>query len=555
VPSAAARIDTTGRCAEDILSEAARSLARRLVLPLMPVGSGIAGRSACAAALALLFGAACGREEQQPARPNVLLLVIDTLRADALADPDELVRTPRLDALARDSVVFRSAWSHAPMTLPAHTALLSSRPPFETGVLNNGQTVPDELPLLGPHLAGFGYRTDGIISLGTLIGPRPSGGIAHGFERFRHAPGPVGTGEAVYSTVEPLLDELAGDRPFFLFTHFSDPHEPYNVHGAMRKEAEILVDGEVVEVVQTADMTYWLRGLLHAPGEHELVLRSRAPFCVRIMNCKRGRTRAEVQLVDCSLSRPTRLFTARIDNDSSFERRFDFEIWVNDSPNPKNIPARYVREVEYVDEWIGRLVDALVTRGLYDDTVIVFTSDHGEGLGEHGHFGHVENLHQELLHVPLFLKLPRTLSGSRSALDARKDDFVRHVDVVPTILELLGLPRLPGQRGAPLMEELDERVLVAQTHRPEAKRDLIALRDASRVLVYDAGADRFELYDVGADPGELQDRFEERGRELAEWQATLRSLAELGEQHALKREEMDPELLDQMRALGYFGDG
>jgi hypothetical protein len=115
--------------------------------------------------------------------------------------------------------------------------------------------------------------------------------------------------------------------------------------------------------------------------------------------------------------------------------------------------------------------------------------------------------------------------------------------------------RLPGQRGAPLMEELDERVLVAQTHRPEAKRDLIALRDASRVLVYDAGADRFELYDVGADPGELQDRFEERGRELAEWQATLRSLAELGEQHALKREEMDPELLDQMRALGYFGDG
>ena len=118
--------------------------------------------------LLVLAGCGGGEGDAPRKRPSVVLIVVDTLRADAVLDPRGQCDTPNIDALARDGVAFERAFSHAPMTLPSHTALFSSRPPFETGVFNNWQPVREDLPLLAQWLEEYGYQTHAVISLGTL---------------------------------------------------------------------------------------------------------------------------------------------------------------------------------------------------------------------------------------------------------------------------------------------------------------------------------------------------------------------------------------------------
>src|SRR5262245_19877404 len=98
---------------------------------------------------------------------NVVLIVIDTLRADAVFDPAGKYETPCLDRLASEGVAFEHAFSAAPMTLPSHMSLFSSRPVLETGVFVNQQTVPTDLPLLAEWLEEHGYDTRAVLSLGT----------------------------------------------------------------------------------------------------------------------------------------------------------------------------------------------------------------------------------------------------------------------------------------------------------------------------------------------------------------------------------------------------
>jgi arylsulfatase A-like enzyme len=291
-----------------------------------------------------------------------------------------------------------------------------------------------------------------------------------------------------------------------------------------------------------------------APGRHEVHVRSREPFIIRTFDFTLESRPVPVELVDSALSRPTFDFAAVVENTTEREHEYVLELWINDRPSREEIPARYRSEVEYVDGWIGRLFDALVERDLYDETLIVFTSDHGEGVGQRGHIGHVHHLHDELLRVPLFIKLPRSMAGAADALRTNRERLVRHIDVVPTVLELLGLPPLRGQTGASLLTDAGARVLLAETHRPQAERDLITMRDDRRVMMYDVDADRFELYDRTDDPDELVDRFVELGGALVEWQDMLRSVAMLAREGATGTGELDPEVEKQLRALGYLGN-
>jgi arylsulfatase A-like enzyme len=230
---------------------------------------------------------------------------------------------------------------------------------------------------------------------------------------------------------------------------------------------------------------------------------------------------------------------------------------VNDYPRNDHLRRRrYALEVAHADRYVGELLSELERLGLYRQSVVVFTSDHGEGLGQHGGFGHVENLSDALIRVPLIVKLPEG-DARRAALASATERIASHVDVVPTLLELAGLPPLPGQRGISLLEPHDT-IHIAQTSRPEAKENQLAFRDERFKMVYFPDDERFELYDVVVDPGELRDVFAERGHERADWPERLRSLyasarrGETGE----AGEASDPEERDRMlRALGYAGDG
>src|SRR5262245_25328038 len=238
---------------------------------------------------------ACRGELGAPAKGALLVLVsVDTLRADRLgAYGYKSGRTPAIDALAKQGVLFEQAFSHYPVTLPSHASLLTGLQPPQHGVRNNvGYGLPEKFTTLAERLKAAGYRTGGVVSSMVL---RADTGIAQGFDTYE-APSarrvrnpahafPQTQGDASLQKALSWLEGAKPGEPFFLFLHLFDPHAPYE------------------------------------PPE---------PF----------RTEFKDRLYD--------------------------------------------GEVAYTDSLLARLVEALQQRGLYDGALLVFVSDHGEGLLDHG---------------------------------------------------------------------------------------------------------------------------------------------------------------------------
>ena len=497
---------------------------------------------------------ACAEPVEESAPVNLVLIVVDTLRADAVLDPQELVATPHLDAFGEDAVVFPRAFTSAPMTLPAHTTLFSSRDPHRTGVTRNGQVVPSDLPLLAEHLRNRGYHTRAQISIGTLnpaFGEQAS--LARGFDEYVCKPSPTIAGDLINQELLPGLDELPGAQPFFLFAHYSDPHAPYDAHGTVVHTAEIFLDGKFQDEILTSETTFWKEQLLLAPGEHVLEVRSADPLCPRMVTCMHEGAPVEMEFLEGAPHRVSDGLRVRLHNEQAEEARFLVKLLISDVPSRVDRRERYRYEVEFVDGRIGELIEKLKVLGLYESSLVVFASDHGEGLGEHGVSGHIENLHDELTHVPFAIKLPSGHPGLPS-LEANRSRLVGLIDFVPTALEILDLPPLPGQSGRSLLASVPDRLIVSETHRPEARRTSIALRGDDYKLIHFPEEERFELFDLRVDPHETRDLFAEEGSAFQAWRENLLRIAEAAEAAQTPLEVLDDETIARLKALGYFQD-
>ncbi|MEE9606288.1 MAG: sulfatase [Myxococcota bacterium] len=331
-----------------------------------------------AAALTLLaWLAGCAGEP-----PRILLLItVDTLRADYLgAYGSERGLTPRLDALARESLVFSAAYAPAAFTLPSVSALLTGRYPQELGIWSNESALPEWAPTLAAELRHRGWWTAAVVSNWVL---RASSGLARGFDRYEDdfpqtevARGwPERTAASATDALLRLLDacgEQAG-ADCFLWIHYQDPHGPYTPPPGRRER----------QLARERAAPDGARVLPIAPGERGLGALPR------------------YQVVDGQ-------------REVAFYR------------------AGYAGEVQYVDEQIGRLLAGLVERGAEGRTTIVFAADHGEGLGENDYwFAHGEYLSDPLVRVPLFIRVPGEPPG-------RRGDVASLVDVFPTLLSLAG---------------------------------------------------------------------------------------------------------------------
>lgn len=496
----------------------------------------------------LLLLTACSGNPSQ-GRPSVILVLVDTLRADRVGG--EHVETPGIDRIATEGVAFSQAFSHAPMTLPAHTSLFSSRAPFETGVFNNWQPVRTDLPLLAEWLDEAGYQTRAVVSLGTLNSRADLPALSRGFDDYDQDYWNIDVAPRALERMRATLDELDPDDPFFLFLHFSDPHDPYNSHLATSTEAEILLDGEPLDVVPTSHMTQVDRSLALEAGEHVFEVRSDDLFKLRSFLVGQHDPRvSEPVWEESGLRERTRSVRVRYRVEETGD--YQLRLWISDTVVRATLDERYEGEVRFVDEHIGLLVDELRARGLWDAALVVFTSDHGEALGEHGHVGHVQNLYEEQLHVPLIVKLPAGHSGE-ATLRAQADRLVPHMDVVPTILDVLTLPGLPGQRGSSLLAPR-EPLLYAETHVPEAKRTSFCIRDERFKLIFFPDEDRFELYDLVADPAETEDVLATLGDQRPDWPDRLRSFQSLAGRPEFSAQDVSDELREQLEALGYAGE-
>lgn len=371
--------------------------------------------------------------------PSVLLIVLDTFRADALGSyGNPLAETPHLDGLAEGGVLFENAMAQAPATGPSVASILTARYPVEHGVLHSTLELVDDEVTAAEVFAQAGHRTAAFVSCSIL---KRDYGFSQGFDTFDD------TFETPYMgnhleqdgrvTVDKALEWLNEDpeRPFFALVHLFDAHAPYVQH-----------DGD------------------------------------RPIDPKMG--------------------------DPEFLRTFEANPGGVDEILPE-VQALYRSEVAHIDRQVGRLLGALETLGLSQDTVVAVVADHGEELFDHdGYFAHYKSLYGSVLHVPMILHGPPWLPQGR-----RIDSLVETVDLLPTVFEVVGLAFPSETSGRGLLAQIQQdgaprgrRFARAQREPYEDLEGGLALAIRSqryKLIAFAEAPDR--LFDLHQDPGELED--------------------------------------------------
>lgn len=471
--------------------------------------------------------------------PNLLLLVLDCVRADglgALGNPRPV--TPRLDELARGSRLYTQARSAAVWTLESHASLFTGLHPRQHGVEVEHRFLDPALPTLAETLAARGYQTAGF-STNAWVGPHF--GLDRGFQHFsslwRLFPG---LGRRPFPWWEKALrkrllerydkgarklnayvrrwwqQERDPARPFFLFGLYLDAHLPYQ---PPRGYAERLLPAPALAAARRANQDAWA----YMAGEASM---TPADFA--------------------------------------------------------GLRGLYDAEIAYVDEHVGELLDFLRAAGGLENTAVLITADHGENIGDHGLMDHQYCVYDSLAHVPLLIHYP-------AAFPPGEDDaLVQHTDLFPTLLDLAAAPTaarppLPGRSllaPAPRPTEALARNTQHGTRNPEpgiiqysaphrhrfARRhpgfdpaakgydrtfDAIIQRDYKLIR---SSRGQHELYDISDDPGETIDLAAVRPDLVASLAAALDAwlTAHPPFRQPTAAPSLDPDLAAHLAGLGYL---
>ncbi len=483
------------------------------VVPLLMVLAGLAlarwlergragrGAVATAAALVALVGLGCERRDAAPPGgraaelPNVVVITLDTTRADHLGLYGYFRDTsPVLDELAREALVFDRAIAPMATTLPTHVSLFTATSPLEHGVLAN-TTQGGERFVPSPGLRSFaevardaGYATAAFVSATPL---KRGSGVESGFDVFDQPDGKHRRGDATADRALAWLDEAR--RPFLLWVHLYDAHWPY------------------------------------APPP---------PFDARY------RTDEGLERWLATRKIPDRSYRPLVQQ------------WEEARPATN----AYDGELRFQDAQLGRLLRALDARPDGERTALLVMGDHGEGLSQHGHPAHGGTWHEQL-RVPLLIRAPGVAPGRVSAL-------VSVLDALPTLIGLLGVPELEGLLAQAtgldaLAEDFVERPVLSQDTGRSNRTDPFRYSLTGPRYKYfrtEDAPDGEELYDLHEDPFELSDVASVRGdvlREMrrlmtAQIEARSRRGRELRGDAATTTGPADPEIVEQLRALGYL---
>lgn len=461
-------------------------------------------------------------------RPNIVLIVLDTVRADHMSVYGYGRKTtPGLERFAARATLYRYAFAASNFTLPSHASIFTGLDPRTHGATNllpglsYGESLDARFETLAERLAAHGYLNLAVsANFGYL---QPDFGLHQGFhfydarqpsvclpEQRRHTLrfglrrllGLVTATDAleqrfrraseINEAVSGLLDQARDTRaPFFLFINYMDAHDPYLPPPPFNTLFEGRTPGFRPE---------------HWEAAHERIVRG-AP----------GISNAE----------------------------------------QTHFSSQYDGAIAYLDSEVELLIKEFQKRGLFENTMIVVTSDHGEALGEHGYLGHGWSLHNHQVRVPLIIKYPGQREGRVSEQNAS------HVDLMPTILDVVGIEFPPDLHGASLRrmeEEARSRPVYSEAylgadkiHDPRRQRAIVswAIVSAERTKLISISDGRLEFYDLNNDPSERQNLAAHQPQQSAE---LLRALEGWKERHPLVRARERPRnrfTLERLRALGY----
>ncbi|HLK09774.1 MAG TPA: sulfatase [Candidatus Binatia bacterium] len=485
-------------------------------------GIGAARPWAAAAVLLVLAGVGCRREPPRPPE-GVVFVVVDALRADHLGCYGYTRRptSPHLDALAAGATRFAQAISSTPWTLPSLATMFTSLYPSVHGATLASDigrwltdhphfkpvTVLDESRVtLAEMLRAQGFATGGFVQ-GSY--PAPEFGFGQGFERYDANVHP-----GIRFNVDALLGWLEGVRPrrFFAYLHVAEVHSPYT----------------------PPPPNAWYSTTSPDPRNRAVAL--------------------------------------ALDEERARYRRWDFDPgytgWLDgtweslaaarrgrrlDPRDVEHLTAIYDRGIAYADYWIGALLDGLTDRGLLDRTVVVVTSDHGEELYDHGGVEHCRTYYEEMMHVPLIVRVPG-LGRGRVV-----EQEVGLIDLAPTILDLLGVEggrSLQGRSLVPLIrgKTLEERPVFGEASQVAG---LEAVRTEGWTYVHAVDGEE-RLYDLRADPQERSDicageapRCAALREQLNDHRQAMAAAAARLALPAPERAQVDERTRERLRQLGY----
>ena len=463
-------------------------------------------------------------------RPNIMLISIDTLRADHLSCYGyHRETTPHIDRIAAEGIRYTNAYSTAVWTPPAHASMLTGLYPAQHGVVDQNR-LADDIPTIAEVLKHHGYHTAGFVNnsqVGELVGLDRGHDdfyeIWRGLQRkqvFKRALHKILelSGYADHGATETnrlIARWLAGkwnhDKPFYIFAHYIDAHNP-----------------------------------LKAPH----------PFRFKYLD-RNLRQQVDMKKIWRVADNPLICLT------DGFQ--------LNDIER-EALAALYDEEISYLDHKIGELYRWLKDGGLLDNTLLVITADHGEHLGEHGLYSHVASLHEPVVHIPMILYYPAVVGTG-----IEREPFMQLTDILPTVLSAAQIDyqhgdllagkawfhaHVQGSADRCVVGEWEGRVPYFVQRRLQENEAAVnidwirvpqtMIRDGRYKLILEHTSPR-HLYDLVKDPQEEQNLVDQRpdivrqlSEKLAEWQAEhpKRGVAPMYELEEVTKKNLE--------GLGYF---
>lgn len=505
--------------------------------------------------VSLLCFAACQvpEPESAPPKPNILLITIETLRADHVGLTGyHRNTTPNLDRVARQGAFFRQAIAQAPFTLPSLASVMTGLTPPAHGVRNHPATLPSEVVTLAERLSDAGYRTAAMTRHSWL---RRKSGFDQGFDEYHNNKFSAALDARSLSLAAIDWMSTPANQPFFLWLHFLDPHLPYTpgYPYSVMFHPEHQEDAEVRHLLS---MTARLREDFLPSPYADL---SGGPYYDLVMRYYPGNN----VLYDLALWRRTRgeIFFGEV--------RY----------TPQEMAEMrdlYDGALVYTDDNVGRILGALPELGIEDHTVVLIAGDHGEAFGDHGlYFTHDFTLYDEVLHVPLIVRWPGHIQPGTEI-----QQQVRLMDIAPTVLDLAGVGAAEHTDAVSLVPLLERRTLpflLAFAESAPYRRQfplqkrvyykgnkgkwrMVRTDRWKLILIPNPQGDIFELYDLLSDPGETRNLYEDLPGEaaklwpkLAEWMRTdPHRDTDRSDEDERALDELDPATRHQLEVLGYI---
>lgn len=459
---------------------------------------------------------------ERPTHPwNVVLISIDTLRADRVSAYGwKNPTSPRIDQLAAEGVLFERAYAHSPKTAESHMSIMTGIYPSAHGVQNfikSSTPLHRDIPTLASILQAAGYRTEAYTGGGNVTAPL---GFGRGFDFYGEYSVYDRDGAAFERTVS-AIDRLAdSDQPFFLFSHTYKVHDPY------------------------APPRRYLEGFVSPDYDGPIIS-----------------THEQLAEIKAAGGNVAKAFWDPVD--------------IHDPEHIQHLENLYDAEIRYTDDRLRRVLDRLHHWGLDRNTLVILLSDHGEEFMDHGGVDH-ERLYNEMLHVPLIIRFPLD-DDAAPVPGSRVEGVVRLIDVLPTVLDYVGLSIPAHLRGESLLpaaadaDDLGSRFVLSQWHQANhgslqvgtwkfyRRFHFAPLFSIGRYQFFYERRMREELYDLEGDPLETENLASRESAISDELKRRLGALEAMNDQfrETLSEDdaetlEMDEETVKQLEALGYL---